>query len=65
MSEIKIGDIAKMIDSNKVFVVEGITKGYPYIPDGFLIDQFGSMINPAHCRKYNGAVSVLNFEQNQ
>jgi hypothetical protein len=63
MSEIKIGDIAKMADSNKVFVVEGITEGLPYIPDGFLIDKFGSMINPAHCRKYTGAISVLNLEQ--
>jgi hypothetical protein len=58
MSNIEIGDYAKVEDENRVFKVCGFSKNHKYIPDGWLIEQDGSYVNPKFCSKYDGAISV-------
>lgn len=58
----KVGDLVKIKSENRVFKVYGFTDdGSRVIPPGWLIDEEGFSINPKFCKKYTGATSCLNL----
>ena len=61
---LKLGQRGKITtQENRVFVVCGFTKGSRVIPDGWLIDENGSAINPRYCEPYKGATSVFEYSK--
>lgn len=56
---IGIGDYVKNTVDNRVFKVVGFTRGREYIPDNWLIDRNGTVINPNNCEVYQGALSAI------
>lgn len=55
-----VGSYVRCLTSNRVFVVAGYSCGNTLVPDGWLVDASGLSANPAFCRLYSGATSVLN-----
>jgi hypothetical protein len=65
MSNIALGSFVKVIGENRVFKVCGFTgKESATIPEGWLIDDRGSFVNPEFCKPYEGATSVLTNSPN-
>jgi len=57
--DFKIGDLVKVKGENRVFKVEGITKGLRLSPDGFIVGSDNLIHNPKFCEPYIGATSVF------
>ena len=55
-----IGEYYKVEGTIRVFKVVAFTQGMKGIPDGWPLDKDGYAYNPINCKKYNGAISVLN-----
>lgn len=58
---IKIGDLVKIEQENRVFQVCGFSKGHKHIPDGWYMEVDGGYVNPKFCKKYELANSVINI----
>ena len=56
---IAIGDYVKNKIDGRVFKVIGFTGGRQCIPDNWLIDRGGIVVNLAHCEIYQGALSAI------
>ncbi len=54
-----VGDHAKVIGENIVFMIYGLTKGREFIPDGWYLDIENVPHNPKFCEKYKGAISAI------
>lgn len=57
MSDFVPGDI--IVCGEGVHIVLSITKEGIFTPDGFLVIESGSRLNPKFCRKYTGAISAI------